>query len=631
MTAQAETDRMQHALSCSGWLQKRHPRNGKYQKRWFELHDGRLAYFKDDISIKPIKPPWDLLALRSISVPSTEDTKSSDAFDLVFLNRTITMRPHKGKGDSVESEAFARILQRLKPHKFDDGREVHRDAQGNELLVIHCGHCQTINGITMKSSTKRKTITCSACDATLKTSDAITQAELAHHYTQCPWCSATFRIDPGESAVVQTNCARCGENVRVVIDEERAREEELATERVQANDPALRIRFLELQAQLHENEVVMAELYHELTDLKKAIVRRCKELDDFEEPEYDHTWRGFMQPAAAAAEGVEFGPGRPESRRSTLASDSAPPVQRSRQALLALALLAREVLDPEHDAVASLLEDAFETASAPRRTELARDAYDAVLAAATTRSASERSGTEILLAHRLKIFIGATGALLHGERLAKTLFDSGLYATANEFAIVAERLQVANDGGRAATVALELRKCATFARGMAEQLVADRGLGAAGAVLGADAHTIAHRLAGLHAAAVGDRGQAILVELAVEARAICKGLEASGALSGGSDGGGAEGAAGAEGTEIGATASIAAAAAAAMVAAEAKKTLEDVLEEAALVGPRSRGATLQIARARVERIRKRARYQVSVLLFTVTFNANLAHSLTRSP
>ena len=55
-----------------------------------------------------------------------------------------------------------------KPHKFDDGREVHRDAQGNELSVIHCGHCQTINEITMKSSTKRQTITCSVCGITLK-------------------------------------------------------------------------------------------------------------------------------------------------------------------------------------------------------------------------------------------------------------------------------------------------------------------------------------------------------------------------------------------------------------------------------------------------------------------------------
>ena len=596
--ATADDDRVQHALSCSGWLQKRHPRNGKYQKRWFELHDGRLAYFKDDVSVKPIKPPWDLLALRAINTPSTEDSASPNAFDLVFLNRVITLRPHKSRGDSVESEAFARILQRLKPHKFDDGQNLHRDAQGNELLIIHCTTCQTINGITMKSSVKRKTITCSGCQKSLKTADAITQAELSHHYTQCSWCDATFRIDPGESAVLQTSCPKCGHHVRVVIDAERAAEEERhQQERVLANDPSLRITVSLLESKLHENELIMAELYHELTDLKKAIVRRCEELDEFEEPEYDHKWRTFMVEEDGAGErpqaiSLPGSPRRRESRR-TSRNDAAPPRQRSRQGLLALALLAREVRDVDHAAVAALLEEAFETSSVHRRAELARDALEAAEAALTkaaasgataSRSASAAGGSaeHKLLVHRLTMHLGVTKALLHGERHAKTLFDTGLYEEADEFSRVAERLQVANDTGRAEHVALELRRTAAFVRAMGRRLreAAARDL-PAGGVLGADALEIATAMERLHNVAVGDRGQAVLVELAVEARVICDGLRASGALR--------EEAQDAEDAEA--------------------ETLEDVLEEAALLGPRSRGARLRVACARVESIRREARYK----------------------
>ena len=123
----------------AGWLMKKQPRSNRFQKRWFVLEtkpipddpDGKqrteIFYFKHHRDKKPCKTPVSLEALKDVVNPS----KHTDCIDLVFIDRTFTLKPiKKNTLSAMIFEAFSN----LKPSE----QAKLTDARGRELLVLQC-------------------------------------------------------------------------------------------------------------------------------------------------------------------------------------------------------------------------------------------------------------------------------------------------------------------------------------------------------------------------------------------------------------------------------------------------------------------------------------------------------------
>ena len=123
----------------AGWLMKKQPLSNRFQKRWFVLEtkpipddpDGKqrteIFYFKHHRDKKPCKTPVSLEALKDVVNPS----KHTDCIDLVFIDRTFTLKPiKKNTLSAMIFEAFSN----LKPSE----QAKLTDARGRELLVLQC-------------------------------------------------------------------------------------------------------------------------------------------------------------------------------------------------------------------------------------------------------------------------------------------------------------------------------------------------------------------------------------------------------------------------------------------------------------------------------------------------------------
>ena len=102
----------------AGWLMKKQPLSNRFQKRWFVLEtkpipddpDGKqrteIFYFKHHRDKKPCKTPVSLEALKDVVNPS----KHTDCIDLVFIDRTFTLKPiKKNTLSAMIFEAFSNL------------------------------------------------------------------------------------------------------------------------------------------------------------------------------------------------------------------------------------------------------------------------------------------------------------------------------------------------------------------------------------------------------------------------------------------------------------------------------------------------------------------------------------------
>ena len=117
--------------SCEhGWLLKKHPRNNKFQRRFFVLQGSVLKYYKSDSNFSEQKNPITTANLRQVVIPSAQRAAGGRGFDLVFTDRRYTLIEE----DTVHSRRFGQLLRSLKP-AAQQGSAL-KDASGSKLLVL---------------------------------------------------------------------------------------------------------------------------------------------------------------------------------------------------------------------------------------------------------------------------------------------------------------------------------------------------------------------------------------------------------------------------------------------------------------------------------------------------------------
>ena len=128
--------------NAAGWLIKKKPRTDKFQKRFIKIIEGaQLAYFKTEKDKKPCKPPVDLMTLRVVRIPSSDEACRGKGFDLVFIDKTMSFIEEPDKA----SRAFGRILRSLRVPAHSGAHL--KDSRGRDLLIIKCTGCASMQGV----------------------------------------------------------------------------------------------------------------------------------------------------------------------------------------------------------------------------------------------------------------------------------------------------------------------------------------------------------------------------------------------------------------------------------------------------------------------------------------------------
>ena len=149
--------------NAAGWLIKKKPRTDKFQKRYIKIIAGaQLAYFKGEKDKKPCKPPVDLMTLRVVRIPSSDEACRGKGFDLVFIDKTMSFIEEPDKA----SRAFGRILRSLRVPAHSGAHL--KDSRGRDLLIIKCSGCASMQGVRASN----KDPSCTNCGTKLDLSKA---------------------------------------------------------------------------------------------------------------------------------------------------------------------------------------------------------------------------------------------------------------------------------------------------------------------------------------------------------------------------------------------------------------------------------------------------------------------------
>jgi len=183
--------------NASGWLIKKKPRTDKFQKRFVKIIDGKeLAYFKAEKDKKPCKKPVDLMTLRVVRIPSSDEACRNKGFDLVFIDKTMTFIEEPDKA----SRAFGRVLRSLRV-PAQSGAHL-KDSRGRDLLIIKCTGCASMQGVRSSNKAPKCTNCNEPLDIAKAQESAAVKKKVDTNTIQCGVCGRWLRYPEGSHEVM---------------------------------------------------------------------------------------------------------------------------------------------------------------------------------------------------------------------------------------------------------------------------------------------------------------------------------------------------------------------------------------------------------------------------------------------